>query len=256
MVDISRKQLGLKLGSKPLKYGALDLEKYIADPTIVVPSTLARPADATGYQYGMLDNDTYGDCVAAAAYHMQETFRLKENIQPHPWLAATCLAWYFAVNQVPPGPPGSSSDQGTDPSTAMQYWQTTGLPGHKLAGFGALQSNSANIKRAIWEFGAVMFAVALPVTAQSQGVHWRYVTNSGDGSPGSWGGHGICGDSFTEDLLGFISWGEQGDMDNEFWATYGEQILVPLSVDQISKGGVGPAGFDFSAMQKDLPTLS
>ena len=249
------KRLGLKLGSDPRKFGALELDQYI-DASVVVPSVLPRPNDTEGYSYGMLDNDQYGDCVAAAAYHIQETFRLKEGIRPYPWQASTCLAWYFAVNGVPPGPPGSSSDQGTDPSTAMQYWQTNGLPGHKLAGFGVLQPNSPHIKRAIWEFGAVMYAVALPVTAQSQGVNWRYTGNTnGNAAPGSWGGHGICGDSYDEELLGFISWGQEGDMDNAFWSNYGEQVLIPLSLDQLNSAKVGPAGFGFAAMKQDLGLL-
>jgi hypothetical protein len=183
---------------------------------------------------------------------MQETFRLIFNIKPTPWLAKTCLAWYFAVNGVPPGPPGSSSDQGTDPSVAMQYWQTNGLPGHKLAGFGVLQPGSPNIRRAIYEFGAVMFAVALPTTAQAQGVNWRAVPGM---VPGSWGGHGIAGNGFTPDLLDFISWGEQGNMDDPFWTACGEQVLVPLTTAQIGPGGVGPGGFSFDAMRQDLPTL-
>jgi hypothetical protein len=249
-------KLGMKLGSNPKAHGALDLDRYIADPTVVVPSTLARPADASGYQYGMLDNDSYGDCVAAAMYHSQETFRLKEGIEPHPWAAGTVLAEYFKINGVPPGPPGSSSDQGSDPSAAMQYWQQTGLPGHKLAGFGTLQPDSANIKRAVWEFGAVMYAIALPVTAQSQGVNWRYLGSGGDGSPGSWGGHAIAGDSYTDGLLGFISWGQEGDMDDAFWSNYGEMALVPLSVDQLNSAKVGPGGFDFARMQADLGQLT
>jgi hypothetical protein len=245
------RKLGLILGSDARAHGALDLDRY-ADTTVTIPDTLARPADAAGYVYGMLDNDQYGDCVSAAIYHMQETFRLKEGVEPHPWAASTALAEYFKINGVPPGPPGSQSDQGTDPSVAMEYWQKTGLPGHDLAGFGVLQPGSPNIKRAIFEFGSVMFAVALPVEAQSQGVHWRWH----GGQPGSWGGHAIAGDSYTPDLLGFISWGEEGDMDNAFWTNCGEQVLVPLSHDQIGKGGTGPGGFNFAQMAADLPGLS
>lgn len=228
------------------------MDRYVVDGAPTPPAVLERPSTSQGYQYGMLDNDAYGDCVPAAMYHMQETFRLKEGLQPHPWAASTCLASYFHINGVPPGPPGSSSDQGTDPSTAMQYWQTTGLPAHKLAGFGVLQPGSPNVRRAVWEFGTVMYAVALPVEAQDQGVNWRWVPGS---QPGSWGGHGIAGDSYTEDLLGFISWAQEGDMDDPFWQNCGEMVLVPLSEDAIGKRDVGPAGFNFRQMQLDLGVL-
>lgn len=244
-------QLGLKLGTAPSRRYTLNLDDYV-DSSIPIPATLERPADAAGYPYGMLDNDSYGDCVSAAAFHMQETFRLKEGVRPTPWSAATALAWYFKINGVAPGPPGSSSDQGSDPQAAMQYWRQTGLPGHNIVGYGVLQPGSPNIRRAIFEFGAVMFAIALPVEAQQQGVKWRWQPGS---QPGSWGGHAIAGDSYTPDLLGFISWAQEGAMDNPFWTNCGEQVLVPLSHDQIGKGGKGPGGFLFSQMAADLPTL-
>ncbi len=134
----------------------------------------------------------------------------------------------------------------------MQYWQQTGLPGHRLAGFGVLDVASPNIRRAVFEFGAVMYAIALPVQAQQQGVQWRWKPGM---QPGSWGGHAIAGDSYTLHDLGFISWGEMGSMDDAFWANCGEQVLVPLSHDQLNSAGVGPGGFDFATMQKDLKGL-
>lgn len=248
---MSERKLGLILGTEPSRRFTVNLDDYV-DESVVIPDTLPRPTTAEGYAYGMLANDQYGDCVSAAAFHIQETFRLKEGIQPHPWTAETALAWYFAINGVPPGPPGSSSDQGSNPQTAMQYWRTNGLPAHLIAGYGVLNGDSPNIRRAIYEFGAVMFAVALPVEAQSQGVHWRWT----GGTPGSWGGHAVAGDSYTPDLLGFISWGEEGDMDNPWAQNCMEQCLVPLSHDAIGKGGVGPGGFNFTKMAADLPTLT
>lgn len=251
------RKLGLILGSNARAHGALDLDdpKYI-DETVAIPDEVDPPKAGADYPYGMDDNDTYGDCVAAAVYHMQEVFRLIFGIEPTPWSAETVLAWYFAVNGVPPGPPGSSSDQGTDPSAAMQYWQQDGLGGtggHKLAGFGVLQPGSPNIRRAIFEFGAVMFAVALPTSAQQQGVNWRAVPGM---VPGSWGGHAIAGNGYTAALLKFLTWGEQGDMDNPFWAGCGEQVLVPLTTAQIGPGGVGPGGYRFGQMATDLPALA
>ena len=134
-------KLGLKLGSDPFAHGALALDKYVDTATApAVPETVATP-DSTGYQWGMLDNDRYGDCVAAAMFHCDESFYLRRNVIPTPYAAAEVLTAYFAMNGVPAGPPGSSSDQGTDPSVAMKFWVDAGLPGHKLAGFGQMPAN-------------------------------------------------------------------------------------------------------------------
>ena len=240
--------LGLKLGSDALAHGALQLDKYLIDDAPAVPATVTQPDP--GYVWGMLANDSYGDCVAAALLHADESLYLKRGKQPTPYSASQALALYFNINGVPPGPAGSSSDQGTDPSVAMQYWTAKGFPGHKLAGFGQLPATSPNIRRAIWEFGTVIYAVALPTGAQSQGVNWR---GNNLGAAGSWGGHGIAGNSFTSDLLGFVSWGEEGDMDNPFATAYLEQVFVPLSTDALSSAEVGPGGFKFAQMKADLP---
>lgn len=250
MTDISTKKLGLKLGTVPERRFTVDLDKY-ADTSVVVPTTIVREANALQYGISMLGNDKYGDCVEAAMLNIQATFRLKEGIVPYPWSTQAALELYSHITGF--NPVTGSGDNGTDPQQAFQYWRTNGLPGHEIVGYGVLNGDSVNIKRAIYEFGAVLVALALPTTAQSQDVTWVWESNS---VAGSWGGHGICTDSYTETDLGFWSWAQFGTMDNAFAENTIEQVLVPLSKDQIGKGGVGPGGFNFSAMQKDLPTLS
>ena len=181
------KPLGMRLEHDPLKFGALDLAKYVHDE-VEIPAALARNQAQQGYQYGMLDNDTYGCCDPAADYHIQEIIHLRFGVSPAPWPASICLAWYFAVNGVPPGPAGSASDQGTDPSMSMRYWQEKGLAtsgGHKLAGWGwVAQTSPAVIRRCIYEFGAVKFAVELATEQQSQGADWTYEPGEQCGSLG------------------------------------------------------------------------
>jgi hypothetical protein len=249
------KPLGLRIDHEPLKGTArgLDLDKY-ADTTVEVPAVLSRTPAALAYQYGMLDNDTYGCCVPAAAYHLLEALRLKFGISPYPWAAATCLATYFAVNGVPPGPPGSSSDQGTDPSAMMAYWQATGLaPDHKLIGWGFVPPTSPNARRCIAEFGGALLAVELSTQQQSQGTDWTYVPGQ---QCGSWGGHGIACDTYDENGFDIITWGEFGSADDAFVSSCGDGFWVPLTEAQIGPGGVGPFGFDFAQMQSDLATLT
>lgn len=247
-------KLGLQLGSDPLKHGALLLDKYVADAPPVVPQTVVTP-HAQGYPWQMLGNDTIGDCVPVSLYHADESLYLKRGVVPYPYQTPEAIALYSALTGYDPSqtqPDGSNpTDQGTDPAAAMAYWVKTGLPWHKLAGFGSLPANSPNIRRAVWEFGTVIYAVALPTAAQSQGVNWR---GGNLGQPGSWGGHGIAGNSFTPDLLGFVSWAQEGDMDNAFAGAYLEQVFVPLSKDALTSAGVGPAGFNFAQMLKDLPS--
>ena len=245
------RKLGLIPGSEPLKFGAIELDKYV-DPAVAPdpPATLTVPA-ASVYQWGMLGNDRWGTCVEAAMFHMDEVLYLKRGLWPYPYQTPQCIELYSVITGFNPNAP--STDNGTDPSAAMQYWVTDGLPWHRISGFGVLPANSPNIRRAVWEFGTAMYAVLMPVGAQSQGVHWR---GGSIGQPGSWGGHGVAAGGYTPDTLEFISWGEEGDMDNAFAGAYLEQVLVPLSPDAFNKGSdVGPAGFHLAQMQSDLRSL-
>lgn len=249
-------KLGLKLGTNYGAHGALDLARYVKD-SVLPPAQVERTTAMVRYPWGMLGNDEYGDCAVAGMLHGQEVWGLKAGRTPIPWTTNHCLSLYFEVNNVPPGPPGSQSDQGTDPNAMMQYWKNVGLPGHEIAGWATLDPASPHIHRAIWEFGIVLYCMALPLAVQDEGVHWSIKGTGPDWAPGSWGGHLVTGDSYTVDgHLGLISWGQLGDMTPQFLEAYGEMVLVPLSPDALNAvSHDGPAGFNFAKMRSDLPTL-
>jgi len=255
---IPGRRLGLVLGGDPIAHGAIDLDLYVADTTVVIPPTIKLPASAAGYQWGLLGNDLWGDCVEAAILHCQEVFGLKRGAIPVPWVTAIALSLYSAMSGFveSAGPSGENpTDQGTDPAAAMAGWVKGDVKGHPIVGFGTLAPTSPNIRRAIYEFGGVIYAAALPTTAQAQSqgsIHWRAVEGM---VPGSWGGHGINGWGYTPTLLNFGSWGEDGDMDDPFAAACFEAVYVPLSRDTLTSAGVGPGGFNFAQMLADLPGL-
>jgi hypothetical protein len=245
--------LGLRWVHSPSEYGkkfgALALDDY-CDTSIEVPAVLPRNGQTVGYRYGMLDNDTYGCCDPAAMFHCLESLRLRWGVEPYPWAAATCLAAYFAMNGVPPGPPGSSSDQGTDPAVGMNYWVKPGLaPGHTLLGWGFAPNTSSNLRRLIYEFGAGVWAVNLATEQQSQGTDWTWVPGS---TPDSWGGHAIDGDCYDEAGFGIITWGEEGTMDDPFVRNSATGLFVPLTTQALNSAEIGPGGVAFAQMKSDL----
>lgn len=70
--------LGLKLGSNPFHHGALALDRYVAEDAPQVPPAVFTPNQAE-YRWGMLGNDSVGDCVEAALYHADESLYLKRG---------------------------------------------------------------------------------------------------------------------------------------------------------------------------------
>ena len=233
------------------RFGALALDNY-CDTTVTVPAVLERSQPMQDYAYGMLNNATYGCCDPAAMYHLDETVQLRRGHDPKPWAASTVLAAYFAMNGVPPGPAGGSSDQGTDPAVGMNWWLNDGLShdhAHRLLGWGFAPNTSPNLRRLIYEFGGGVWAVQLGIEQQSQGVDWVWVPGE---TPGSWGGHAIDGDSYDENGFGIVSWGEIGTQDNAFVLNAAVGLYVPLTQDALTKADAGPGGVQLAQMRADL----
>jgi hypothetical protein len=259
-------QLGLKLGSDPFAHGALRLDDYVVDGAPEVPTTVTVPGN--GFPWGMLGNDSAGDCFEAAILHIDETFNLKRGAVPTPWQPSSAIELYSAIEGYDPNqtqPDGSNpTDTGTDPSKGMAWWVQHGAAGdtptskpgiHALAGFGQLPATSPNIRRAIWEFSAVLFCLALPDSWQSM-VDSNGVANFTGSTPGDpQNGHAIVGNAFTPEAFDIVTWGKEGIMANGFAAVTLEQVFVPLSREGLNTAGVGPAGFAFAKMLADLPTL-
>jgi hypothetical protein len=249
---------GLRWVHDPSEYGklfgalVLDVEHYV-DDSIEYPTTLARTAKTATYGYGMLDNDRYGDCMYAAIYHCQESLRLRWNIAPHEWAASTCLTAYFKGNGQRPCPPGGPGDQGSDPGRAMNFWQTSGLPGHQILGWGYLPPGSQYSKRFVAEFGAGILTLQLATQQQSQGVDFVYVPGQ---QCGSWGGHAIDADSFDEKGFGVVNWAELGTVDNAMEARCGSGLFIPLTTAALNQGDVGPCGTALADMKSDLARYS
>lgn len=248
---------GLILGSDAFAHGAIPLDDYVADQP-QIPDTLLCP-HADKYPWGMLGNDWWGDCVEAGMLHADEALYLKRGLQPYPYQSPQALGLYSRIAGFNPtdGPSGSNpTDQGTDPAQAMAYWRDTGFPGHKILGFGQLPGSSPNLRRAIWEFGAVMLAVGLPVDWRSQltgptgQAQW---SGANHGEPMY--GHAIIAVGYTPTLIQIVTWGQAGSIDDPWALAYLEQSFVPLSKDALNKQGIGPAGFNLAQMTSDLGGL-
>jgi hypothetical protein len=253
-------KLGLHLGThKP----PLALRDYIAPTPPPVPPSVER--SQTGFAWGMLANDRLGDCVIAMMMHSIEAFHLDAATAVPAFSDADAIAAYEAITGYNPANP--KSDQGTDEGQAMAYWQHTGLRCsadsslHTIATTIAVDpKNTDERRRAIWEFVAVQYGVALPLTAQGQ-TEWTLTDPSlqGNAAPGSWGGHGIPALSYDPSHETVITWGADLVMDEAFAVAYLQEAHVVVTTEMLSRSGISPAGIDWDALVRDinaLPTVS
>jgi hypothetical protein len=180
---------------------------------------------------------------------------------------AETLAAYSAVSGYVPGDP--STDNGAVMLDVLNYWRNTGIGGHKILGYVAVDwKNQTEVEQAMLLFGNVYLGVGLPISAQNPptGVNgnpvWEVPSEGprGDGAPGSWGGHAIPIVAWGIDPKGnkgaeVVSWGQIFDMTWDFLSTYGDEAYAIVSSDWIEKSGLAPNQFNLAQLQADLKLL-
>lgn len=254
MLSTIKQHLGLIRGSfvKP----KLKLSSYINKAEAQAPEAISRPHP--GFTWGMLANDTLGDCVIAMMLHSIEDFHLDAGTPPPTFTDADAISLYSAITGYNPKDP--STDQGTDESAAMQAWEkglvrtSDGLV-HQIAGTVAVDATDLNECRvAISEFVALQIGIALPLSAQGQ-QEWQVVGNPQQDQAshaGSWGGHGIPYREYDPETFKCVTWGAELLLTTGFHGAYAEEAHVVVTKEMLSKTGVGPSGVQWGDLTSDL----
>ncbi len=241
----------MKLGkAKPkIDKRTLKLEDYVEPDEIT-----KRPKDCDWTKsvgsYGMMLNDRIGDCAVAGPGHMQQTWT--KNAQSNMWFPTDeqILEAYKEIS----GYDGSDeTDSGCVMLDVLNYWRQTGIGGHKIAAYVAVDpKNFAHVEAAIYLFGGVDTGFALPRTAANQSI-WSVVGDgqSGDSQPYSWGGHCVPILAYNDDNPTCITWGQRLQMTWGFMRVYCDECYAVLSEDWLNNRKA-PNGFDIDALLADL----
>ncbi len=234
-----------------IKYGMPRLKNYLNKRALpVVPKATERGKKVSSW--GLMMNDSLGDCTIACAGHMEMAWSSmtgKENIIPD----AAILKGYEDVGGYVPG--DANTDNGCSETDVLDYWMKTGIGGNKILGYASVNPHNIDeVKLAAFMFGGVYLGIALPITAQNQGI-WKLVSTTGDGSPGSWGGHAVPIIGYSPKTITVITWGQRMMMTYDWFAEYCDEAYVVLSQDWLLNGKC-PAGFDLASLQADLQLLA
>ena len=237
---------------------ALRLADYIHAELANPPAAISRPHP--GFQWGMLANDEIGDCVIAMMLHSIEDFHLDAATPPPAFTDADAIRIYSAITGYNPKDP--SSDQGTDESAAMRYWEhpglkTTGDGTHTIVATVAVDASNLNECRiAIDEFVDLQIGIALPISAQGQ-KEWTVVGDgkTGDSAPGSWGGHGIPYREYDADTFKCVTWGAELLLTVPFHQDYAQEAHVVVTQEMLNRQGVGPSGVAWDELIADIKAL-
>ena len=245
-----------KLGKLAKKHDSrnLLLANYVDDsafPPIppAVDWSAKIPAD-----WGMMKNDTYGDCVIAAAGHAVENWTGNASTLVTP-TDDQILNAYSAITGFDPAKTDANgdnpTDQGTNELDALKYWMNTGIAGHKIAGFVEVNPKNINhVKLAVALFGVLFIGIQVPSRAMdefSAGKPWN------DVAPDSIeGGHGIIIVGYDADGVTVVTWGKTQKASWGWLSLYMDECYALISNDFLESTGVSPAGLNMVQMQADI----
>jgi hypothetical protein len=255
--------LNRKLGRLPAKFDSrtLKFERYVTTALPTPPAHLNWTSPkGNKMSWPMMVNNAIGDCTIAAAGHMVELWTRDETGVATIIPDAQIVSAYSAISGY--DPVTGANDDGCALLDVMNYWQSTGIGGHKITGYMSVTpTNQIAIEQAMWLFGAVDLGINLPITAQNQtgaGLKWAVPPGGavGDGAPGSWGGHSIPIVSYDQTGLLVVTWGALQFVTWPFLFTYCDEAYACLSQqDWLARGGNAPNGFNLAQLQADLAAL-
>jgi hypothetical protein len=246
---------GNKLGKKAARHDprTLLMANYLALPD--VPSA-RNWTTKVGAAWGMMLNDQLGDCTCAALGHLIQAWTANEGPRETTLPDTAILNAYEAVGHYKPGHP--ATDLGAVEMDVLRYARKTGIGGHKIDAYVALEPrNHYHVEAAVDLFGGAYIGLALPVSAQSQRV-WSVPPGGATGSAasGSWGGHAVVVEAYDPHGLTCITWGAKKRMTWSFWDAYCDEAYAILSQLWAPQNRVAPSGFDFAALAGDLKALT
>jgi len=251
MIDHRLVKLGAKRSTPDER--TLKIAKYLTVPQLP-PAPPARTwSKAVAVPWGMLANDTLGDCTLAGICHffMVEAANNGQQIQFDPNVVSKI---YLSLT--------GGQDTGLELLDVLKYAMNTGIPDttgviHKIGAYA--QVNTQDLKEVmavINLFGGMYSGVALPLTAQNQTV-WDVTDPSltGNAAPDSWGSHCVPIPDYADFGDSCITWGELMTMTKAFFAAYFFEGWAVFTLDWI-KNGVAPNGFDKDTLVADVQAVT
>lgn len=216
---------------------------------------------------GVMGNDAAGDCTFAGLGHMVMIWSANARGQAVVIPDADILGAYSALTGYDPSKTDAEgnnpTDQGAVEQDVLNYALNTGVGGHKIAAYAAIDvHNLSNVRESAFLLGGTYLGVSLPLSAQEQtgpGKVWDVVHGKkhGNPTPGSWGGHCVNIFGWGKDYVDVVTWGERQRVTLAFFRAYVDEAWgLVSSSDWLSERGISPNGFDLDALRTDLAVMS
>jgi hypothetical protein len=251
------------LGKQPKRVDprTLQMARYLTPQLLTPPAAVDNGAAVT--DWGMLGNDTVGDCAWAAQGHAD---MLWSTAAQHKNLAITTAQVLHAYEQATgydpkAGPPGANpTDKGTNLLDAMSFWRHHGMDRQKITAYVEVDaSNVDHVKSAIDLFGCAYVGVQLPdaVLPTEQGVPQWTVSPNGTAArkPNPDNGHCVIYSGYDAQGLTVVTWGMTVRASWAFHEAYCDEMYAALSHLWFGRSS-DPPGLNQAELNQDLAAIA
>lgn len=237
-----------KLGAKPSRPESLRRTLKLGHYLSLSQLTEFVPPEFDWFQ-GVPDsvdlNNDLGICTVAAMAKMERSWTQNAKGTATIVTDSDLLSVYMSGAGYDPTNP--DSDQGWYMDEALTYWQRTGIAGHKIGAYAAINPRHHHMMRAAaYLFGGLYLAFDLPESIWTQST-WDVVAN--DGGPA--GGHCVTGQAILDDQLVVRTWGYAQPVTWRFVDKYCSECYAIIAPEYLN-GSKTIAGLDAAALKSDL----
>jgi hypothetical protein len=250
----------LKLGKQTARHDprTLLLASYITTALPAPPASFDLTTKV-GASWGMMENNNLGDCTCAAAGHLLMEWTANSGKKMFTPTDKQIVAAYSAITGY--NPTTGANDNGAVEVDVLNYWRQSGIAGHKIGAYAALEpSNHTNVMDSVYIFEGCYIGLQLPLSAQTQTQNnqpWSVPPGgaTGNGKPGSWGGHAVPVVAYDARGVTVVTWGALQVMTWSFFDTYCDEGYAIISNDYLNGKKQAPQGFSLVQLKADLADL-
>lgn len=240
----------MKLGKHPAKQvKTLHLRDYAQLP-LPVPAVPAYGLSDKVISFGMMLNDTLGDCTCAAVGHIIQVWTAETG---HEVILPDDVILKLYEDACGYNPADPSTDQGGVEIDVLNYWEKNPIAGNVLSAYVSFNwLDAQQVKEAVYYFGGAYIGLQLPIGYQNAEV-WNVIKGA-NGMPGSWGGHAVPIVDYNSGGPIVVSWGKQIQMTWGACYKYIDEAYALLSPD-IFMGTKSITGLSIGQLRRDLIQL-
>ncbi len=250
----------MKLGRLPRRHDPRvpHLSSYLAGRRLLIapPPLSVDYITPLGGSFGMMDNDTLGDCTCAAIGHARQIWTGNANPPMQTDADQQIVALYASACGYVPGNP--NTDQGGDEQSVLTYMLNNGLrladgTTDKILGFVEVDAaNMMDIKGTMADCGVCYIGFNVPDYAmQTVGQIWDVRS----GTPNIIGGHAVILAAYDSVGPTCITWGVPQKMTWAFFANFTDEAYALADQDWISATGKTPGGMSLTDMESAMQAL-